>query len=338
MAVPATKPETPRWQLRIESALDFNQGLDGIGSAFAAPDTWRAWIQRPEAAADYAIRRVLTAFRLNEMLTFPVVIAAAPLNGGMARYTLAFDAAPAREILMAVAGDPAQDAALVSDLINARGAATDLAIFLDRDGVLGEPGDKLPVLSTTKATNVRSAFASDVGAHLVTPLYARLFAESNREVRVGLGASYTTDYAGWIEAQVALLDHVRLPGLDVRDLAEELGDLGRSTKNAIQSHLRILLIHLLKWRHQPDHRSGSWRGSIANARKQISKNLRENPSLKPRMPEWFGEEYADARELASYETELPLETFPEAPPFTLAQVLDETFMPDNQPPHAESKI
>jgi Domain of unknown function DUF29 len=99
-------------------------------------------------------------------------------------------------------------------------------------------------------------------------------------------------------------------------------------RHAVESHLRNLLMHLLKWTYQPDRRSGSWRSSIRNARIEIGKRLNSNPSLRPGLPYSLASEYGHARELASDETDLPLDRFPENCPWISAQVLNMDFWPD----------
>jgi hypothetical protein len=42
----------------------------------------------------------------------------------------------------------------------------------------------------------------------------------------------------------------------------------------------------------------------------------------------ISEAYGDARQQASLETNLPIETFPEAPPFTPEEVLAREFLPE----------
>jgi Domain of unknown function DUF29 len=104
--------------------------------------------------------------------------------------------------------------------------------------------------------------------------------------------------------------------------------LGGEQAHAVESHLAILLMHLLKWRYQPARRSRSWRLSIRNARIEIRKRLRRSPSLRPELATILLDAYADARKLVMDDTGLPLATFPEACPWTLEQLQDEDFLPE----------
>ena len=139
---------------------------------------------------------------------------------------------------------------------------------------------------------------------------------------------YERDFYLWIEQQTELLREGRLIELDVANLLEEIEDMGRSEKRAVESNLVVLLTHLLKYHSQPDQRSSGWRGSIVEHRRRLRKLLRESPSLVPYAREIFTECYADSCEQAVAESGLSLEAFPGEPPFTLDQVLDPRFLPD----------
>lgn len=143
-------------------------------------------------------------------------------------------------------------------------------------------------------------------------------------------ADYAEDYFAWTQDQVAALKAGRHDLLDLENLAEEVGDLGRSVKREIASRLNVLLVHLLKWRFQPDRRSASWKGTIVEQRGQILDDLDESPSLKPYPAARLGREYAVARLKAAGETGLPEAAFPPDCPFALADILDRNFFPEGE--------
>ncbi len=116
--------------------------------------------------------------------------------------------------------------------------------------------------------------------------------------------------------------------VDWEAVAEEIESMGRAQASELGSRYYRLLTHLLKWQYQPDQRSGSWRGTIVEQRTRLTRLLLENPGLKPQRAARFHEAYEDARELAAAETGLPIETFPEKPPYSLDQVMDKAFYPD----------
>jgi hypothetical protein len=133
--------------------------------------------------------------------------------------------------------------------------------------------------------------------------------------------SYDEDYAAWIEAQVALLRAGRLSELDLDNIAEELGDLGRSDVRSLRSAMANVLLHMLKWDHQPERRSRSWIVSIGVGRGTISDLLGDSPSLRPRLASLIAEAYARARGLAADETGLDRSTFPEACIYSLDDIM-----------------
>lgn len=69
---------------------------------------------------------------------------------------------------------------------------------------------------------------------------------------------YDQDFYLWIETTVKLLQENKFDQVDLLNLIEELECMGRSQKNALKSNLIIVLMHLLKYKYQPQKRSNSW--------------------------------------------------------------------------------
>ena len=138
---------------------------------------------------------------------------------------------------------------------------------------------------------------------------------------------YDKDYYLWLEETIQLLQEGRLTDLDIFNLIEEIKDMGRSEKNALESNLIVLLMHLLKWKYQPEEQSGSWRGSIREHRRRILKAFNNSPSLKRYFEVVFDESYQEARKQAADETELSLNTFPKNCPFKIEEILDPEYLP-----------
>jgi hypothetical protein len=139
---------------------------------------------------------------------------------------------------------------------------------------------------------------------------------------------YERDFYLWIEQQASRLRERRFDELDVANLLEEIEDMGRSEKRAIESNLVVLLTHLLKYRLQPDQRSSSWRGSIVEHRRRMRKLIKESPSLLAIARGMFSECYADSCEQAAAESGLSPDSFPAEPPFSLEQILDPKYLPE----------
>jgi hypothetical protein len=145
---------------------------------------------------------------------------------------------------------------------------------------------------------------------------------------------YEQDFFAWTQQQAALLRKGVVDALDLTNLAEEIESLGKSDRRALGSHLRNLVMHLLKWQYQPSGRltGHSWRSSIRNARAEITVLLEDSPSLQQEVVGLLTRWYPLARLDAADETRLLLTTFPTACPWTPFQVLDPDFWPDA--PHA----
>jgi hypothetical protein len=138
---------------------------------------------------------------------------------------------------------------------------------------------------------------------------------------------YETDFADWIATTAAALRAKNFAAVDWENLLEEIDAMGRRERKSLKSNLRILLMHLLKWQHQPEQRSGSWKGSIREHRLRICEDLQDSPSLKPYFRDVITAAYRDARAAAADETGLPLHHFPEDCQYSIEQLLDSEFLP-----------
>jgi Domain of unknown function DUF29 len=147
---------------------------------------------------------------------------------------------------------------------------------------------------------------------------------------------YETDFYAWTRQQARLLRERRWDDVDLENVAEEIETLGRSDKRQIESRLRVLMAHLLKWKYQPGLRSPSWSGTITDERLRIEDMLKESPSLKRYPAKVFLRHYLGARLKASAQTGIAFDLFPEECPFTIEEVLDVDFFPE-EPGHIGAK-
>ena len=137
---------------------------------------------------------------------------------------------------------------------------------------------------------------------------------------------YSQDFTAWADEQALLLEQQRWEELDLVNLIEEVKDLGNRHRDALESQLTRLLMHLLKWQFQPEKRFNSWRSSIREARKQIDRLIRKHPVLKIHLEQALEQCYLDAREDASDETNLELDIFPLSCPYSIAEIRDRDFL------------
>ena len=127
---------------------------------------------------------------------------------------------------------------------------------------------------------------------------------------------YEEDAYTWALEQCALLEAGQFDRLDIANLLDEVGDVARREFDKLVSALRVLMLHLLKWDHQPERRSRSWALSIAEQRERIAAVLGDSPGLKGRQDEAMGRAYRQGRLGAARESDLPLDTFPSECPYS----------------------
>jgi hypothetical protein len=134
------------------------------------------------------------------------------------------------------------------------------------------------------------------------------------------------DLYSWAVRQAELLRAGRLTEIDPVAIAEEIDDVGEEQYHRLESALRVVMLHLLKWDHQPSMRSRSWTLTVRQQRRCAERQLRKNPGLKSRLDEALEAAYEDARLEASAETDLPLRAFPMRRPFEYAEIMERSIV------------
>jgi Domain of unknown function DUF29 len=148
---------------------------------------------------------------------------------------------------------------------------------------------------------------------------------------------YDTDYVAWLEEQVAHLRAGRLRALDVENVAEELEGLMRSQRQQLENRLEVLILHLLKWNHQPDQRSNRWRSRVHKHRTRVRRLLRDSPSLKREVEPMCRDVYPGAVERAVIETCLTEAIFPSCLPYSVEQIFKRALPADELPDHRKKQ-
>ncbi len=134
---------------------------------------------------------------------------------------------------------------------------------------------------------------------------------------------YDQDFYAWTQRQMQLLQAGSWNELDIENLIEELDSLGKQQRQELRNRLEVLLGHLLKWRYQPEGRSKSWLYTIREQRQKIQRHLKENPSLKPYLPEAIEIGYEQGLNLVGKETPLNPDELPQVCPFSEFEIFDE---------------
>ncbi len=142
---------------------------------------------------------------------------------------------------------------------------------------------------------------------------------------------YEEDFYTWTQRQGALLRERRFAELDLVNLIEEVEDLGSNRRDAVVSHARQLIWHLLKLQFSPaaPPRRG-WRQTVCNQRLDLEQKL--TPSLRQHLAATLADIYDRARGSATIDLEedrVPAESLPPDCPYPLDQLLDSNWLPDN---------
>jgi hypothetical protein len=141
-------------------------------------------------------------------------------------------------------------------------------------------------------------------------------------------SNYDSDFYAWANEQAALLRAGRLGQADIEHIAQEIESMGRTEKRELVGRLRVLLLHLLKWRFQPTGRGSSWKASIRVQRLDLAEHLKDNPSLKTIVPQAIATAFEGAIIEAADETKLPESAFPAVWPWSFDQLMDARFWPE----------
>jgi hypothetical protein len=135
-----------------------------------------------------------------------------------------------------------------------------------------------------------------------------------------LAALYEADETAWLETTSDLVRRRRFDQIDAHSLSEYLADMARRDRREVESRLIVLLAHLLKWRHQPNHRTGGWKATIIEQRQELE-GLLGRGVLWNHAEDHLADCYGKAVERAAAEIGIPAEALPESCPFTLERLL-----------------
>ena len=138
---------------------------------------------------------------------------------------------------------------------------------------------------------------------------------------------YEQDYYLWTQAMAKALKERDYSSIDWDNLIEEIEDMGKSQKRALESLLMRLTEHLLKlkyWEAEKTRNKRHWRSEIVNFRILLKKRLKESPSLRAKLDELYAEIFPGCKRSVQQLFDLP-----EQVELNLEQVLDEDWFPDS---------
>src|SRR5579872_6220306 len=143
-----------------------------------------------------------------------------------------------------------------------------------------------------------------------------------------LSVLYERDETAWLEAMSELIRLGRLEEVDYPNLAEYLADMARRDRREVESRLTVLMAHALKWAHQPDRRSGGWKGTVVEQRQELEGLVRRGV-LRNHAEAVLADAYRKAVERTTAETGLPAQTFTIECPYTLDQLLSPNLLTED---------
>ncbi len=153
---------------------------------------------------------------------------------------------------------------------------------------------------------------------------------------------YDRDFYLWTQEQADLLRHgtydrLKLP-IDWDHIADEIEQMGRQGLVAVNERIGLILEHLLKLEHSPDPAPRDrWIEIIGRCREDVARSLDDSPSLRRKVAARWPREYALARCRAERVLSgtgnghaVAGSVIPAEPAYTLDQVLDPDWWPDNR--------
>ena len=145
------------------------------------------------------------------------------------------------------------------------------------------------------------------------------------------GNLYEEDFPLWAERQAELLRAGRYDELDLENLIDEVEDLSRRERETVESYVETVVEHLLKLALSPAKRPR--RGWLVTVDKQRTKLARKmTTTLRNHLEAELPALYAGVRRPATRQLEkdrVQSDAVPAACPYTLEQILDPDWFPDN---------
>ncbi len=137
---------------------------------------------------------------------------------------------------------------------------------------------------------------------------------------------YETDDNLWLEQTIELLKQKQFNQLDLENLIEELISLGKRDLAKVKSLLRQIMIHILLLQYcqvEYERNYRHWLGEIKTFRYDLNNHLTTN--LMNKLQDDLENIYQSAVDFVQVKTDLMI--FPEKCPYTLAQLLDDNYLP-----------
>jgi hypothetical protein len=154
---------------------------------------------------------------------------------------------------------------------------------------------------------------------------------ANVIARPPVGDLYEKDFALWAERQAALLRARRFDELDLQNLIEEVEDLSRRERDMVESYIETILEHLLKLAlSRADRPRRGWLVTVDKQRARLTRKL--TTTLRNHLAAELPVLYAGVRRPVARQLDkdsVSPDALPAGCPYTLEQILDPDWYPDN---------
>ncbi len=141
-------------------------------------------------------------------------------------------------------------------------------------------------------------------------------------------SDYIRDFHAWANKQAALLRAGQFAAADIEHIAEEIESLGQTETRELANCVGALQLYLLRSRYQPKRRTTNWQASIKLRRLNLAKHLKDNPSLKAKLPQAIGDAYGWAVAEIAEETRLSESALPAKCPWSFEEMMKGDFWPN----------
>jgi hypothetical protein len=148
----------------------------------------------------------------------------------------------------------------------------------------------------------------------------------NMTITTELKQLYEIDDNLWLEETIELLKQRQFNQLDIENLIEELTSLGKRDLAKAKSLLRQIIIHLLLlqyWQVEYERSDRHWIGEIKTFRYDLNNHLTTN--LTNKLQDDLENIYQSAVDFVKIKTDLT--DLPENCPYTVLQLLDDSYLP-----------
>ncbi len=125
---------------------------------------------------------------------------------------------------------------------------------------------------------------------------------------------HESDFNLWVERIKEAIQNRDFENMDWDNLLDEIDDMGKSEKRALDSYIQRLIEHILKlkyWDVERERCQNGWMQEVTNFRNRIKRILKKNPSLNSYLKAEYSDIYQDAIATMSFDFDIPEDNFVE---------------------------